>query len=109
MCRRYNRVGGFKMDSNGVFELLITVHIAQICTYFDHFLQYFPTYQYAPHLNYGGNGGGQTPINYYSRPNFNNHMNTDFASLPPAVNMLNHSKDLRIDSQDILDGLEQRR
>lgn len=72
--------------------------------------QYFPSYQYAPHLNYGGNGGGPMPINYNNgRPNFYNHMNTDFASLPPAVNMLNNSKDLRIDSQDILDGLEQRR
>lgn len=64
---------------------------------------------------FGGNSSGiGGPVNNYHnvlRPpaSFYPNINSDFASLPPAVNMLPSSKDLRIDSQDILDGLEQRR
>lgn len=60
---------------------------------------------------YGGSGIGGPITNYNNiqqRPSYYPNMNSDFASLPPAVNMM-PTKDLRIDSQDILDGLEQRR
>ncbi len=41
----------------------------------------------------------------FSRPMFNNH--SDFASLPPAVNLTNLNQ--RSDSNELLDGMEQRR
>lgn len=41
----------------------------------------------------------------FSKPLFNNH--SDFASLPPAVNLTNLNQ--RTDSNELLDGLEQRR
>lgn len=68
--------------------------------------------------NYGGGAAGP---NGHHMPSYLNggmanmglgsrqsNMNSDFSSLPPAVNMMNHGKDLRIDAQDILDGLDHR-
>lgn len=41
----------------------------------------------------------------YSKTMFNNH--SDFASLPPVVNLTNFNQ--RTDSNELLDGMEQRR
>lgn len=67
--------------------------------------------------NFNGGGGGVGPHNGNHMSSYLNNMgmgsrqsnmNSDFSSLPPAVNMMNHGKDLRIDAQDILDGLDHR-
>lgn len=57
---------------------------------------HMPSYLNGGIANMGGMGSRQS------------NMNSDFSSLPPAVNMMNHGKDLRIDAQDILDGLDHR-
>lgn len=69
--------------------------------------------------NFGGSSGpnGNHMANYLNGGMANmgllgssrqSNLNSDFSSLPPAVNMMNHGKDLRIDAQDILDGLDHR-
>lgn len=60
-----------------------------------------------PNYMNGGVGGGGMGVGIGGGSRQSN-MNSDFSSLPPAVNMMNHGKDLRIDAQDILDGLEHR-
>lgn len=58
-----------------------------------------------------GSGGGigiGAASGYMNGSRQSINMTSDFSSLPPAVNMLSQGKDLRLDAQDILDGLEHR-